>query len=394
MTMRIQIIAALAVWLVAAATLLEPNTAWAQEATAQPASTEQPPPAAETPDQAAPPAAGAPTPLPGPEVMRTSGKGLRLTPAMVQGVMRNIGAEWKTKYNLTQEQRGRFELSMTSQVMKTARAHEEQWQEILEYGFDTLLKTKMGEKFTPETSREFGQHIAPAGPLIRELLQGMHDEAAPILTPEQRKQFDADFADGVKELDKFDAKMKRWAEGGYKPGERFDDTNEPKPDAKTDEPPKPPELQRAEQTSNWMMTSMLEPMTWETFARSMGRLCKFDTDQTARADKILADYKAKADVIMTPEWKERMRQNRIQQQLRNSFDNKQPSAPWFYHLEYEFNEAQRPLNELGRAFRKDIMAVATEAQRQAVIADLQARASEFGLTIEEADQVVLGLKPE
>jgi len=286
--------------------------------------------------------------------------------------------------------------------MQTARKYEEQGQNLSEAVIESMwsaMSSGKGMEFTPEMGRELGNRALPAMPALHELMDGFLTDAEPILPPESMEKLRKKMAEGQKELDKFDQRMQRWAQGQMKPGEDpFNDRSEeanPPPNNQTGAnaaaPRKPasPEMQRAERNADAVL-AFAGVNEWTMFKTQVETYFKFDEQQKAKAEQILAGYRGKADAIMTPQWKESMRQNRIKVNLRSQIKG-MPTAPWFWRLEYEYAQSLRPVQEMGWAFKKEILALVTRAQREAALTDLSIQAGQQGLTLDDKDQAVLGL---
>jgi len=64
---------------------------------------------------------------------------------------------------------------------------------------------------------------------------------------------------------------------------------------------------------------------------------------------------------------------------------KESPAPWLFHLDREYNEMAKPVLDMQKAFRRDVLGLVTREQREAVIAELREFADKHGMTAEEAD---------
>ncbi len=366
--------------------------AYAQNQTDQP--DEQVDQSAEAESADRQPAKPASLPKPTEEVMHPTDYGLRLTPELARALSHSIVANITHDNPVSPEQRSRLIEALGKRILQTARENEQQAQAAIEYTFETGMASEIKhEKLTAESAREFSERLKPLVPALRELEEGVSNDFESILTPEQFKEFHSKLDKSKKDLDEFEARMDRWSKGEYNEGEQpfSSPADNAQQGGSQDKKITSPEMQGAEQRADNILRN-LAPSTWEYFVNSTCEYFKLDEKQAARARKILADYKAKADAIMTPEWKRKIRENRLKQFFRYQLPSGVVFAPWNWRLEYDFNEAVKPLNELGRAFRKEVLAIATPEQRDTALTEIRKKAMEQGLTAEDVDTVLQTLE--
>lgn len=374
------------------------GVAKAQEnAPEQPQATEAGAPAA----QAAPTVPPAPPP-PGPEVMHPTTHGLRLTPALARGFSQAMAWGGREELKTTPEQQQQLADRWARRLMEMGRKHQRDVQPALEHLFATLIEQEgngqPGLKLTPEAAREAGQRWAPLVPVMREAMDALEKDADSILNPEQKEAMRKKMQDGRDGAKHLEEVLARWAQGDYREGDNpFDNPKKPSQAAgdgsgdKEGATPKPtkPEMRNAEAVAR-MNLEQLGPADWSRLLDAVKKAFEFDDQQRAKADQLLADYRGKAEAIMTPEWKQAVRTNRIKSHL-NNWLRGQPNRPFFFHLQQEYASLTKPLNELGLAFRADLLAIATPEQRGAAIAEVESTAADLGLTLAPMDETVLGL---
>lgn len=379
-----------------AAFSIRPIVAQAQQADA-PAPPE-PAPAAEAAPADATPAPGPPAapPPPGEEVMRPTEHGLRLTPDMARAMTRAMAAGMGKEFKLTTGQQEQLSDGYARRLMEIARKYEEQGQAFSEYAIESIWMSfgsgGPGMKFTPDMAREFSQRAGPVLPAFRELIDGLDEEARAAFPEESYARFHKELEKPRQVMDRFEEKMQRWSQGQMKEGEHpFSDLDEPatRPADAPPEKPRTPEVRQAEQMADWTL-STAGITEWRFFLNQVKEHFKFDEQQSEKATRILADYTSRAEAIMTPEWKEAVRQNRIKVNLRNQLKGV-PTIPWMWRLQHEYDTALKPIRELGWSFRKDILALLTPQQREAALSEITARAVEHGLSVDDKDQAILGL---
>lgn len=365
--------------------LLAHNLAWAQTLDEISGSTD-PGPVPASPARTA-------SPSPGEEVMRPTEHGLRMTPALARAMSRMMVRQLVEGSPLPAEQKARMDEALARRIMETCRTHQEMMQQVAEYTVEAMMKRDIhAQQFTAESAAEFGRRVRPMMPVARDFMRSMAEDFDPFLDAHQREAIRRMLDEALSEMDKIDARLERWSNGGYEPGEHPFDNHTPQTQPATESSPAPANasMQQAEESARHAL-AMLEPNLWEGFVYNTGRYFQFDDSQTARAREILAEYRQRADAIMTPDWKQRIRENRLKQQFRYLLSREQPVAPWFFHLQHEFDQANEPLREMGDAFRKEILALTTPEQRDEALARIRQRAAQHGLTLEDADRTLLGL---
>jgi hypothetical protein len=327
--------------------------------------------------------------------MRPTQHGLRLTPGLARAMSGAMAVGIGKEHNLSTEQRTKLSEGLARRMMETARKYDEPGQAFAEGALEAVWRTMAGGKgqLDPEIAREMGSRTLPGIAGVRELLDGFTAEIEEVIPKEAIPKLHEKMKEGHQALDRFERRMQRWSEGGMREGEHpFDDLDEESGDgagAKTGDKPRPREVRQAEQIADWTVNSAGIP-EWTSFLAQVKELFKFDEEQSAKGDRILEDYRERANQIMTPEWKEAMRRNRTKANLRHKLSGV-PTIPWMWKLQHEYDQAFKPLQELGWSFRKDVLELLTPAQREAALAEFQPRAAEHGWTLDEKDKAMLGL---
>jgi hypothetical protein len=327
------------------------------------------------------------------QLMQPTAHGIRLTPEMARAFSAAwLGENLGEHVTLTEDEQVKLSGAAAKRYMNLSRMHEREGAELIEFAIENLLASK--GKFTAEMSTEFARRAMPHIPWAREFIEGVRDDAGKLLPPAKAAQVRERLTRPLRALGAFDAMMQRWSQGQFKEGDRpFIDSIEQADKALGDQKspqaaPQTPAMRRAQRVAGYQIRQ-IGPPSWREFLNGARRLFGFDAEQAAKAEKLLADYTAKAEAIMTPAWKSKLRQNRI----RNSFQYTIPSdalGPWLFHLEKEYNELQQPVQDLEADFRQHVLGLATDQQRASVLTKVQEAAAGLGLT-ERIDAAALGL---
>lgn len=343
-----------------------------------------------------------PAPPPGEEVMRPTQNGLRLTPTLARAFSLGwINQRIGDRGDLSRDQVRDLSTRMSERMVRMSRESGGQTQQFFEGLFETMLESEGGDKMTPELAKKLADRTLPVIPRHREFLHGVLEDARPVLSAEQMTQLEGVVRREEKKLDGVGEVMQRWTQGDYRKEDRplqkmFDDG----PDDE-DEPaqagsangaapaskPSGPQMRHARRMASWEL-NRLGPTDWQRFAAVVKTSLHYTPEQSQKADALLVEYRAKADAIMTPAWKASARRNRTQVQMRYQLTD-QPLGPWLFHLDREWRAMREPVVTLGREFCTQVLAIATEEQRTTLINELATRADAHGLTLTDADRVIL-----
>jgi len=317
------------------------------------------------------------------EVMQPTKHGFRLTPEMARVLSRVAfrNDEDTKELGLTPEQEGQLADAMARRLIQLGHSHGKHLQPFLECFIESMIIHQ--GKFPVDDAQRFGELAGPVMPGVKELMNGLSEDARDILDADQFADFDKDIREGSQGIERFENKMKRWAEGRANDGEDFDHYEPEDGEAPESEPkePKNKKVRHAEAMAQWEI-NRAGSWKWRRFLNGVKYFFKFDDEQVEKAEKLLADHRRRADAVMTETWKKKVRVNRTQYHLHRSLVDDMPVEPWLYHLEREYEEARAPIKELGQAFREAVLALVTDEQREAALAGIRERAARHGLAAE------------
>ena len=324
--------------------------------------------------------------------MRPTKRGVRLTPGMAEVFSRAwLANEVEQEVALSDDQRERLTKTMAKQAMKLAHQNGQAAQAFLEYWIESLPADH--GRFEPRQGPEFAQRVRPLIPVMRDFYHGVGDEARSVLEPDQMKAMQAAVAKADRVLDRFEERMNRWGDGAAAEGGNPFDGLEEAAEARGTETATTRHSEprrRAEDQVRWNM-DQLGPKDWRQFLANARRFFQFDDEQFARGQQLLGEYQGKARALMTRDWSEQVRRNRLKYFARSSFQE-QALGPWVFHLEREYDEAVGPLRAMGQAFRRKVLALATEPQWSTALAEIAKAASEHGMTAAELDSMKMAFQ--
>ena len=327
------------------------------------------------------PNGGEDTSPPGEEVMRPTRRGLRLTP----GLARAMAGAWAQErvwqgIDLTEEQERKVIEAAARRMLEIGHRNNGSGAAALEYLIEAMIATN--GRFNAQISRELPDRIQPLVKSMRDFNDHIVEDVRPVLNEQQMEQFKARIEIEKRKVDRFERRLQNWREGRYQEGENpFDEfsVEEQIPG----EPKLDPRLRDARRQAQWQMRQ-IGSWEWDRFLAGAAILFKFDAAQTAAGEALLAEYRKKADVIQTPEWKARVQKNRMLSHLQWQLGDV-AVGPWRYRLDKEYAELTRPLKELTDQFYSGVLAIATPQQRAEAIDEVRRVATQHGLVVEEMD---------
>ena len=336
--------------------------------------------------------AAGPESAPDEQLMQPTKNGIRLTPDMARAFAGQWLAENLSEHvKLTDSEQMKLSDAAAQRLMALARAHQRDGSELLEFAMENLMASR--GKFTREMSVEFAQRLTPIIPALSDFTDGVNADAGKLLPAAKAAQVQARLGRTRQALDILAGKMQRWSQGQFQDGERplidsMEEANKAADGQPSPAPPKPPAMRRAQRVAGFQL-NQIGPPSWRHFLAGVERLFGFSPEQAAKGDKLLAAYTAKAEATMTPAWREKVRQNRIRNSLQYNLPREE-LGPWLFHIAQEYDALLKPVQTLEAAFRQDVLALATDQQRAAVLEKVRTAAAGLGVT-GEIDASLLGL---
>jgi len=359
-----------------------------------PVAEENPAPAAEAQVDGSQSPEPAASPPPGEEVMRPTQRGLRFTQKMAQGMGRGIASELQNG-----PARDRLAEMIERRCWDLKEGHGQEAAVAVEHFCETLLLQEgrgnlpnnnkaMYLSFDAETAREFSRKVSPGAKVLEEFWQGLLEDARQVVPDDGKGEMASGVREALEMTRRFQEKMDRWSRGEVNPKEGLLDGID-EDDIAAEKSGKTTEYIRAERQVRWEV-NWRGPAEWEWFLKQCAKILVFDDNQKASGQKLLEEYREKAEKVMTAEWKDRVMANRVRERLRQICPE-QPLGPWAFRLDQEYREMTRPINELGVAFHRDVVALARPEQWEQMLASLRKVAIEHGMKPEEVNREFLRL---
>lgn len=332
-------------------------------------------------------------PPPGEEVMRPTEHGFRFTRPVSDAIIKQMVGDMKREITLSDEQSQRLTEALQDRVWGMQERSGAEAARAVECFYETIMQLEVvnrdqEERITPEEARRIGQTMRPGVQLIEEFWEGVFETAEPILDPSQLEALRAENEDDLQGVRRFREKMERWSQGDVHANEGIlDGLDDDEEESEGEGDGKSQRRRQAEQSAQWEL-QQLGPEFWRQFLRQAGQVLEFSADQTAEGERLLDEYKAKAEAIMTEEWKREFTAIKVQQQLQYEAGD-QHLAPWLYRLEVRMRELSEPLRKLGRSFRQKVIALGTTEQRERLLIDLREAGLKHGMPAEELEASLL-----
>lgn len=337
-------------------------------------------------------------PPPGEEVMRPTADGLRLTPELSRAIGATIIHEnFEGPLGLTDRQHAQMAAILGAEIEGLLEADDHVVPRMIEYWLNhaDFGQDGMASEHSPELAKHLRESLDPFQEKTKRFMQ----RANRILHPDQRSFFNEQLTEFNSALDRFRAFLDHgWKPGPDKPWNPFRDFEAadsqhdgPPGDATAEERAAFHARQRAEGRAEDTIRERTA-MSWRPFMARIGDLFGFTPEQWAQAESILRDHRQQADEIMTADWHDRLRANRVA--FHGSLQlNPRPKGPWLFHLEEDFEAMVAPIDELTRSFYRAILELPTNDQRAAVTAKLREILTKHGFEPAQGDLALLQLAP-
>jgi len=270
-------------------------------------------------------------------------------------------------------------------------------QTFTEYFFQAMCDQEIWDDDWPaEQAQEFAEQVQPLLPEYSNFLQGMLDDARSVLNEKQYGKFAEEIHEAEEELEEFQTRMDRWAQGDVRKGENpFETPSQPEELEKEQKPKTEEEIRRERilRHARWRVNRVeyeYGPKGWRHFLGLTAMHYGFEEQQVTEAEKILEDFEKRYQEVANKEWQEKIRKNRIKRHLSVVMQDI-PQGPWRYHLDRAFDELVQPIKELDSEYRRQILSLATADQRGAAIDKIRKKASQHGLRFSRWDLTALQL---
>jgi hypothetical protein len=322
--------------------------------------------------------------------------GLRLTPEIARGMSRlAIQHNLTGELGLSDQQVDALSESSARHLMEMGHAHGQTIGGMVEGFFQSMMATR--GRFDPETARAFAERTLPVMPAYNRMLDGFTKDAENILSDDQLASFQDWMSDYREEVQAFEKRMERWQVGGAREGENPfapSPVAEERGGREKDDPSAARNVQRARSYARWEL-QRLGPDRWKQYLEHARRFFDFSEDQSARADALLEHYTQRCQEVMTDEWRLRFEKNRVLDRMKWSMRDLS-RGPWAYHIDRDYEALVVPIDELGDAFRRDVLGLITVSQRDKALAELRDKAQRHGMEPEiwsEMESMLMSITP-
>jgi hypothetical protein len=228
-------------------------------------------------------------------------------------------------------------------------------------------------------------------PIIGDFHEGLLEDSRAFLDDQHIEHLEEQASKDRNRIQKFEKRLDRWISGDIKQDESFldglSDRDDDAADANTAKPRHTEDFRRAERNADRRIQE-IGPSQWQQFLGRAKALFDFNDEQAAAGAKILADYRKRANVIMTSEWRRKVHENRVKSYADRVLAD-QPIKPWLYRLDMQYDELTHPLRVMGREFRGKILALVTDEQRKKAVWEMEKFATAHGMQAADLETIVL-----
>jgi hypothetical protein len=292
--------------------------------------------------------------------MKPTDLGLRFTPGMAQAIADRFSEQMQRRYEMDDEQSSRAREIMAKNLMKLAQDTQYHGRAAFELFIENMIAN--GGRFTKEDGQKWAKHMLP---VLEEMKKSTMTSASQIgqqMSLSQRLKLTGEMAAFSAAFVTFESRIKRWSEGDLPDlANPFEEPRNQMP-VESSEPPRVREARdRAEQRLRWETDV---EKRWTDYVEAAITFYEMDEAQTTSARSILKESLERARSVRTPEWTERMRQNRTTANLSQRLPRELWNGPWMWQLDREYEDLLAPLQEIGREMRQRIDEIILTNQRE------------------------------
>ncbi|MFQ5501079.1 MAG: hypothetical protein ACE5EQ_02135 [Phycisphaerae bacterium] len=294
--------------------------------------------------------------------------GIRFTPAMARAMSMQVTKGMKPRYELSDDQAADVEGIFQRGLMKLAQENQETGRDLIEMMMETMIAND--GRFPKEVAIEFSKKMKPLIPVLKEFFTETAGEIGKKMTIKQRLKLTGDMTGLTAGMAVFENRMKRWEEGkvGNNANPFFDPADED-PSLAESEPEDPnehPDHRRARRNVERSLEWQINPnRNWKSYVDQAIEYYKLDEAQSAAARAILKECQDRAKTIKTPDWRKKLKENRIAKQMAWRIGGNYSQGPWMYQMDNAFEHLMKPLKDLGEELKRRIEGLPTTSQRSA-----------------------------
>ncbi len=294
--------------------------------------------------------------------------GIRLTPGMLNAMSWRFSELMKTQLDLDDQQAKDIEGIIKTHLAKLANENAETGRDAIEMMMETMIRND--GRFPKEDAVRFASKVKPLIPAIRDYFTNTSSEIGQKLNFKQRLEFSTQMGVVMSGLTVFEQRMGRWEEGKVSDNANpfFDpaDRDPSKAEADNADPNEHPEHRRARQdVERWNDWELRIDDGWDDYLRRAADFYEFEDTQRGSGENVLKQMKDRAAAIKTPEWSEKIKQNRIARRLARRAGGDLSDGPVAFSLDREYNKLRKPLLDLDEEFKRRIDELPTSKQREA-----------------------------
>jgi hypothetical protein len=288
-----------------------------------------------------------------------------MTPAIAQAISGRMSEQMKQRYELDEKQAGEISKSIERNIMELAHGNAAIGRDAIEAMMASMIAND--GQLPREAAMDLAKNLKPLLPALRQFFQESAADAGKSMTLKQRLRLTGDMTGLMAGLAVFESRMNRWEEGHVKDGanpffdrggddeaggENATDANETREMRQA--------RRRVDRTLEWQLNV---ENNWEQYVRNAIVYYDFDESQQAAANGILTDCKERAANVKTSEWREKLRANRIADQLSWQVDSKFSQGPIRFQIETAHEKLMKPLNDIEKRLKQRIETLPTSMQR-------------------------------
>jgi hypothetical protein len=300
---------------------------------------------------------------------------------MAEAVSKQMTRQMKKRYELDDAQVESIQGIVQRQLTKLAAENAKAGRDLIEKMTATMIEND--GQMPKEVATEFAKELKPLLPAIKGFFTESSSQISKQMSVKQRLKFTGDMAGVTAGFAIFEDRMKRWEKGEVSDGANpfFDrgdrDADKPK---EPEDPNEHEEHRRARQNvERWIDWQIDLDRNWEQYVKRAIEYYEFNEKQTTAAQSILSECQDRAKLIKNDEWRQRIKENRVAQQLSWGLKGDYGVGPWQHRLESDYERLLKPMKDLDLELKKRIDALPDSQQRAAADSNVKKLLNEKGM---------------
>jgi ribosomal protein S19 len=274
--------------------------------------------------------------------------------AMVKTMVDLVARSVARRYDLRPDQADVARQMLEKNTTQFLNTHYNDLLVIIPQMQETRMRVMNGQELSATEVKAMAAKVLPIYKEATDLIVSENDKFHEILDDNQKVKHQLDMSRMKQDVGQTMEKLDRWKEGGYKPGEFFNNrTRRQQAEMKT-----PAEEEKLTDISI---------STWELYVKEFIKAFQLEPGQIPMAYTVLNDIKAKAKAYRDDHAREFIEARQSVHRLERVQATQPTQAKELKQARQKLADLEKPLNDMFEELRQRLMAIPTEEQRKAAL---------------------------